>query len=124
MVPRKERLEAKIGYGEQTDAIQAAFQCPLNKGNFWYRLLHQYQPRQFLSLENEDTTHEIPTDFLQLWGDYPGLVGSLYAPNKPIGMILADRDSGATELADTDLATFSLILSQTNANLARLAQSH
>ena len=57
-------------------------------------------------------------------GDYPGLVGSLYAPNKPIGMILADRDSGATELADTDFATFSLILSQTNTNLARLAQSH
>ena len=68
MVPGKEKLEAKIGYGDQADAIQAAFHCPLKEGNFWYRLLHQYQPMQFLSLEQEDPSHEIPADFLQLWG--------------------------------------------------------
>ncbi len=122
VVPGKEKLEAKIGYGEQTDAIQAAFQCTISKGNFWYRLLHQYQPMQFLSLENEDITHEIPSDFLQLWGNHPGLAGCLYAPNKPIGLILADQGPSAIELADEDFAIFSLILSQTNANLARLAQ--
>lgn len=124
VVPGKEKLEAKIGYGEQTDAIQAAFQCPLRKGNFWYRLLHQYQPIQFLSLENEDITHEIPSDFLQLWGNHPGLAGCLYAPNKPIGLILADRGPSENEFTDKDFAAFSLILSQTNANLAQLAQSH
>jgi HD-like signal output (HDOD) protein len=124
VVPGKEKLEAKIGYGEQSDAIQAAFHCPLNKGNFWYRLLHQYQPLQFLSLEHENTSHEIPADFLHLWGDEPGFVGSLYAPNKPIGLILADRGSNSTALADTDFAAFSLVLSQTNANLTRLAQGH
>jgi hypothetical protein len=123
IVPGKEKLEAKIGYGEQADAIQASFHCPLIKGNFWYRLLHQYQPVQFLSLAQENTVHEIPKEFLQLWGNHPGLAGSLYAPNKPIGLILADRGISKTALTDTDFAAFSVILSQTNANLARLAQS-
>ncbi|MEX0828703.1 MAG: HDOD domain-containing protein [Nitrospirales bacterium] len=123
LVPGKEKLEAKIGYGEQADAIQAKFHCPLIKGNFWYRLLHQYQPVRFLSLIQENTVQEIPEEFLQLWGNHPGLVGSLYAPNKPIGLILADRGISKTALTDTDFAAFSVILSQTNANLARLAQS-
>ena len=48
-VPGKEKLEAKICYGAESDAIQAAFHCPLNKGNFWYCLLQQYHPIQFLS---------------------------------------------------------------------------
>ena len=124
VVPGKEKLEAKIGYGEQADAIQEAFHCLLNKGKFWHRLLHQYQPIQFLSLVDEDTSHELPADFIQLWGNNPGLAGSLYAPNKPIGLILADRGSSHTALEDTDFAAFSLVLSQTNANLARLIQSH
>ena len=124
VVPGMEKLEAKIAYGDQADAIQAAFHCPLTNGNFWYRLLHQYQTMQFLSLEHEDPSHEIPTGFLQLWGNHPGLAGSLYAPNKPIGLILADRGPNGTEITDTDFAAFSLVLSQTNANLARLAQAH
>ena len=123
-VPGKEKLEAKICYGAESDAIQAAFHCPLNKGNVWYRLLHQYHPIQFLSLMEEDNTKKTPEDFLKLWGNSPGLVGSLYTPNKPIGLILADRGSSGKQLEDTDFAAFSLILSQTNANLARLASSH
>jgi hypothetical protein len=123
-VPGKEKLEAKICYGAESDAIQAAFHCPLIKGNFWYRLLHQYHPIQFLSLMEENKTKETPADFLQLWGTSPGLVASLYTPNKPIGLILADRGSSVEPLEDTAFAAFSLILSQTNANLARLASSH
>ena len=72
----------------------------------------------------KDNTKETPADFLQLWGNAPGLVGSLYAPNTPIGLILADRGSSGHPLTDKDFAAFSLVLSQTNANLARLAQSH
>ncbi len=124
VVPGKEKLEAKICHGSQADEIQAAFHCPLNKGNFWNHLLYQYQPIQFQSLEDEDTSNEIPTEFLQLWGNYPGLAGSLYAPNKPIGLILADRGSSGPPLTDKDFAAFSLVLSQTNANLARLTQAH
>ena len=120
-VPGKEKLEAKICYGAESDAIQAAFHCPLNKGNFWYRLLHQYHPIQFLSLIEENKTKETPADFLQLWGNSPGFAASLYTPNKPIGLILADRGSSGEPLEDTAFAVFSLILSQTNANLARLA---
>lgn len=123
VVPGKEKLEAKIGYGEQADATQDSFHCPLNTGNFWHRLLHQYHPVRFLSLEDEDTTHDIPTDFLQIWGNFPGLAGSLYAPNKPIGIILADRGSSGAALTEEDFAAFSLILSQTNTNLAKLAQA-
>lgn len=121
--PGREKLEAKIGYGEQADATQASFHCSLQKGNFWYRLLHQYQPLQFLSLEDEDTNHDIPASFLEVWGNVPGFAGSLYAPNKPIGIILADRGSSGTALTEADFAAFSLILSQTNTNLAKLAQS-
>jgi len=124
MVPGKEKLEAKIGYGEQADAIQTAFHCPLNKENFWYRILHQYQPIQFLSLQQPEFSGDTPEEFLQLWGNYPGLAGSLYAPNKPIGLILADRGPSGLDLTEEDFAAFSLILSQTNANLARLAQAH
>jgi hypothetical protein len=36
-------------------------------------------------------------------------------------LILADRGSSGDPLEDTAFAVFSLILSQTNANLARLA---
>jgi HD-like signal output (HDOD) protein len=123
-VPGKEKLEAKISYGAQSEEMQKAFHCPTTKGNFWHRLLHQYHPIQFLSLGDEDETKETPVEFLKLWGTSAGLVGSLYAPNKPIGVILADRGFNGMALGDTDFAAFSLILSQTNANLARLAQSH
>ncbi len=121
-VPGKEQIEGKISYGEQGDAIQAAFHCPLIKGNFWHYLLHQYQPIQFLSLSDHNQTNEVPPNFQQLWGQSPGLAGSLYTPNKPIGLILADRGS-EEHIDEQDFAAFSLILAQTNANLARLAQS-
>lgn len=123
VVPGKEMLEAKICHGSQADEVKAAFQCPLLQGNFWHRILHQYQPIQFLSLFNENQSKEMPQNFLKLWGKVPGLAGSLYAPNKPIGIMLADRGSSDHPLTDKDFAAFSLVLSQTNANLARLAQS-
>ncbi len=123
-IPGKEKLEAKICYGAESESIQGAFHCPLTKGNFWHRLLHQYHPLQFLSIRDEDRTNETPSDFLELWGNGPGLVGSLYTPTKPIGLILANQGSTGKPLTDTDFAAFSLILSQTNASLARLAQSH
>ncbi len=122
MVPGQDKLEVKIGYGDQVDTLQAEFPCSLHKESFWYRLLHQFQPMQFLSLEQEDSFHHIPTTFLQLWGNHPGLAGPLYAPNKPIGLILADQGPKDSHLADNDFAAFALVLSQTNANLARLAQ--
>ena len=124
VVPGKEKLEAKICHGSQADELKTAFQCPLLKGNFWHRLLHQYQPIQFLSLFNENQSKEIPQNFLKHWGKYPGLAGALYAPNKPIGIMLAIQCSSDHPLTDKDFAAFSLVLAQTNANLARLAQSH
>ncbi len=123
IVPGKEKLEAKICHGPEADEVKAAFQCSLLKGNFWHRILHHYHPIQFLSLFDENQSKHMPENFLKLWGKNPGLAGSLYVPNKPIGIILADRGSSEHPLTDKDFAAFSLVLSQTNANLARLAQS-
>ncbi len=124
IVPGKEKLEAKICHGANSDSIQTTFHCPLTKGKFWHQLLHQFQPVQFHSLIKEAEPIGVIQDFLQHWGGGPGFAGPLYAPNKPIGLILVDHGSTGKELTDTDFATFSLILSHTNANLARLAQHH
>lgn len=124
VVPGKDKLEAKIGYGPHSETIQATFHCPIKKGNFWDRLLHQFQPIQFASLVHEGEAGGISAAFLQCWGGQPGFVGTLYAPNKPIGLILVDRGPSGNALTDTDFATFAMVLSQTNANLARLTQHH
>ena len=124
VVPGKNKLEAKIGYGPHSETIQALFHCPLTRGNFWDRLLNQFQPIRFTSLAKEGEAGGIPTGFLQSWGNQPGFAGTLYAPNKPIGLILVDRGPSGNPLTDTDFAAFALVLSQTNANLARLAQHH
>lgn len=124
VVPGKNKLEAKIGYGPHSETIQRLFHCPLARGNFWDRLLNQFQPIRFVSLAKEGEAGGIPTDFLQSWGNQPGFAGTLYAPNKPIGLILVDRGFSGNPLTDTDFAAFALVLSQTNANLARLAQNH
>ena len=124
VVPGKDKLEAKIGYGPNSEAIQAIFHCPIKKGNFWDRLIHQFQPMRFSSLIPEGACGGISADFLQCWGDQPGFVGTLYVPNKPIGIILVDRGLSGNTLTDTDFATFAMVLSQTNTNLARLTQHH
>lgn len=124
VVPGKNKLEAKIGYGPDSDTIQSLFHCSLTRGNYWDRLLHRYQPLQFSSLVKEGEAGGIPADFLRSWGDRPGFVGTLYTPHNPIGLILIDRGSNGNPLTDTDFAAFALVLSQTNANLARLAQNH
>jgi HD-like signal output (HDOD) protein len=124
VVPGKDRLEAKIGYGPHSETIQTLFHCPLTRGNFWDRLLHQFQPIRFSSLVKEGEAGGMPSDFLHHWGNQPGFAGTLYAPNKPIGLILVDRGPSGNQLTDTDFAAFALVLSQTNANLARLAQHH
>ncbi|MCA9498120.1 MAG: HDOD domain-containing protein [Nitrospira sp.] len=124
VVPGKDKLEAKIGYGADSEAIQAKFHCPIKKGNFWDRLIHQFQPIRFSSLIDEGAEGGISPDFLQYWGGQPGFMGTLYIPSKPIGLILVDRGSTGNRLTEIDFAAFSMVLSQTNANLARLTQHH
>jgi hypothetical protein len=124
VVPGKEKLEAKIGYGPDSETIQASFHCPLTRGNFWDRLLHQFQPIRFSSLIKEGESGGMPTDFLKCWGNQPGFAGTLYAPNKPIGIMVVDRGLSGKILTDTHFAAFSMVFSQTNANLARLTQNH
>ncbi len=87
VVPGKDMVQAKIGYGPHAETIQPAFHCPLSHGNFWDRLLHRFHPIQYSSLVKEGESGEMPTDFLKYWGDPPGFAGTLYAPNRPIGVI-------------------------------------
>jgi HD-like signal output (HDOD) protein len=124
VIPGKDMLQAKIGYGPHVETIQSAFHCRLSHGNFWDRLLHRFHPIQYSSLVKEGESGGIPTELLKYWGDQPGFAGTLYAPNRPIGVILVDRYSTGHPLTDTDFAAFALVLSQTNANLARLTQPH
>ena len=124
VIPGKEKIQAKIGYGPQAEIIQPTFHCPLSHGNFWDRLLHRFHPIQYSSLIKEGESGGMPTDFLKYWGNPPGFAGTLYAPNRPIGVILVDRGSTGHPLTDTDFAAFALVLSQANANLARLAHKH
>ncbi len=123
VVPGKEKLEAKICYGPNADLHQSTFQGSLTPGPFWQTTLNQYQPLEFAGLRQACQTNETPQEFLEQWGESTGLIGTLHAPNKPIGIILADRGISHSLISKKDFAVFSLVLSQTNTNLARLAQS-
>ncbi len=122
MVPGKNTLEAKIGYGEGSEICVSAFRCSITPGNFLNQVLEKFQPIRFASLAQESKPGEIPQEFLRLWGSHPGLAGPLYTPTKPIGLILADLGTAPSDQAQANFAAFSLVLAQTNANLARLAQ--
>ncbi|MDR4494755.1 MAG: hypothetical protein R3B74_10060 [Nitrospirales bacterium] len=122
MTPNKEKITGKMGFGTYVDSMVPLFQVPLNPGTFCYRLLIQYQTFRYQSLEKEPDAGVIPEEFLKQWGPFSGLVGALYAPKKPIGLIFADRGATEVQLTEADFATFSIVLSQTNANLARITQ--
>lgn len=122
LVPGKDMLEAKLGYGNEADHTVSTFRCSTLPETFWGRVLEQFQPIRFSSLAQESKPGEIPPEFLDCWGGQPGIAGPLYTPTKPIGLILADFGSRSREQTHTDFAAFALLLAQTNANLARLAQ--
>ena len=120
VTPNKEHLKGKIGFGKAVDQIVPLLVVSLDSGSFCHRLLTHYQTIRYHSLEKERDVAAIPEEFRKQWGPIPGFVGALYAPNKPIGLIFADRGSTHTPLTEGDFAAFAMILSQTNANLARL----
>lgn len=122
VTPNKEKITGKMGYGRHVDSTVPLLQVPLTPDTFCYRLLTQYQTLRYQSLAKEPDTGNIPEEFLEQWGPFPGLVGALYAPGKPIGLIFADRGTTEVPLTEADFAAFSIVLSQTNANLARLTQ--
>ena len=122
VTPNKEKLKGKMGFGNQVDQLVPLLQVSLEPETFCHRLLTRYQTVRYQSLEKEPDVDGIPREFLKQWGSVPGLVGPLYAPNKPLGLILADRGATQVPLTEADFAAFSMILSQTNANLARITQ--
>ncbi|MGD9850811.1 MAG: HDOD domain-containing protein [Nitrospirales bacterium] len=122
VTPNKEKITGKMGFGTHVDSTVPLFQVSLDPDTFCYRLLTQYQTLRYHSLEKEPDMGDTPEEFLNQWGPFPGLVGALYAPKKPIGLIFADRGATEIPLTEADFATFSIVLSQTNANLARITQ--
>lgn len=83
VIPGKDRVEAKVGYGPITETIQALFHCSLARGTFWDRLFHQFYPIQYSSFVKEGKSGGMTPEFLKYWGDHPGFAGTLYAPCKP-----------------------------------------
>ena len=122
VTPNKEKITGKMGFGTYVDSLVPVFQVSLTPRTFCHRLLTQYQILRYQSLEKEPDTGNIPEEFLEQWGPFPGFVGALYAPGKPIGLIFADRGATEVPLTEADFAAFSIVLSQTNSNLARITQ--
>lgn len=122
VTPNKEQLKGKMGFGNHVDQLVPLLQVPLEPETLCHRLLTHYQTIRYHSLEKERGAEGIPEAFLKQWGPYPGLVGALYAPNKAIGLLFADRGATQVPLTEADFAAFAMILSHTNANLARITQ--
>jgi hypothetical protein len=122
VTPNKEQLKGKMGFGNHVDQLVPLLQVPLEPETLCHRLLTHYQTIRYHLLEKERGAEGIPEAFLKQWGPYPGLVGALYAPNKAIGLLFADRGATQVPLTEADFAAFAMILSHTNANLARITQ--
>lgn len=121
VTPNKEKLQGKMGYGKKVDHMIHHFEVALFPDSFCHRLLARCQILRYPSLEKESQQGDFSGEFLKKWGNFPGFAGALYAPNKPIGLIFADRGSTEAPLTDGDLAVFAMVISQTNSNLTRIS---
>lgn len=122
VVPSSGSLEARIGYGANIESLLPGLHCRLTNDHVLVRLLHQKQPAKITSLSAEDHGKTLPVDYRVAWGNGPCLVGPLRTPSRPIGLLLADHGPDTHHIADAELATFTLIVTQLNATLLQLAQ--
>ena len=122
VAPASSTLEGRIGHGPNVQSLLPLFRCSLKDTHFLTHVLHRYSPDKIDSFETEMEEGRIPSEFVAQWGKGPCFVGSLYSPSNPIGVLLADNGASQQPLTDTQFATFSLILSVVNSNLARLSK--
>ena len=122
VAPATGTLEVRICHGANVDSLSPLFRCAVKDMHFWTHILRQYQPLKLDSLQPQVESGQLSQDFVQTWGNGPCLVGPLFSPANPIGILIADRGRNKdAPLSTNDFATFALILSQINTNLARLA---
>lgn len=122
VVPSSGTLEARIAYGPNIEALLPVFRCRLTDAHILVHLLHEKKPVKIASLSSEDPSKPLPAECHALWGDAPCLIGPLSTPARAIGLLLADRGPHTQHLTDAELAMFTLIVTQLNATLLRLAQ--
>ena len=121
VAPSTSTLEGRIGHGTNVQSMLPHFKCSLKETHFLTQALHRYYPSRIDSLETE-MEGGINKEILTQWGNGPLFIGSLFSPTNPIGVIIADKGVRQQPLTDAHFATFSLILSVVNSNLARLSK--
>ena len=122
VVPATGKLEARITYGHDVESMTHLFRCSVKDNHLLTHILRQYQPMNLDSFEPHVESGHLSQEFIEKWGNGPCFVGPLFSPANPIGVLLVDRGHSGSPLTTNEFASFALVLSQVNANLARLAQ--
>jgi HD-like signal output (HDOD) protein len=117
----EDRLETRLSYGEKIKDLHGVFNCSRKDPCFLNAILLKSEPMKLESLEHEWKQHHSFSEFLKHWGTEPCLFGPLWAKNREVGIVIADGGLSGKEIEESDYAFFSMVLSQINANLSRLA---
>ena len=117
----EDRLETRLSYGKKIKDLQGVFNCARKDPCFLNAILLKSKPMKLESLEHDGKQHPSFSEFLEHWGAEPCLFGPLWAKNRGVGIVIADRGISRKEIEESDYAFFSMVLSQINANLSRLA---
>ena len=109
VAPATGTLEVRICHGANIDTLSPLFRCAVKDIHFWTHILRQYQPLKLDSLQPQVESGQLSSDFIQTWGNGPCLVGPLFSPANPIGILIADRGQNEdVSLTTNDFATFAL----------------
>ncbi len=118
--PEKGVLEPRTGYGEGVKEKLSHFRCSTKGQHLFAIAFRGCQPKRVENLEDEVKAGRLPKEFIQEWGNSPFLLGSVFAKSKPIGLVIADKGISQQPITPAEYATFAMVLSQINVNLARL----
>ncbi len=117
----EDRLETRLSFGQKIKDLQGVFNCSRKDSCFLNAILLKSEPMKLESLEHNEKQHHSFSEFLEHWGTEPCVFGPLWAKNRGVGIVIADRGISRKEIEESDYAFFSMVLSQINANLSRLA---
>jgi len=122
VTPSTGELAPRISFGINDTALLALFKCQVKDGHFFAQTLQGYQSVKIDSFQSEVKAGHLPPEFIEKWGGSPCLLGALFSPTNPIGLLIADRGNTSQSLSDVDYTNFVLILSLINTAIARLAR--
>ena len=119
--PAHGMIEPRVGYGEQVHNLLPLFRTPINTHHLVAKFCKHCEPMRVENLRTDIDLGQVPQEFLQKWGEGPCLFGPLFAKAQPVGLLVADHGLSRGPISESDYATFVMVLSQVNANLARLS---